>query len=169
MKMSSPMILSLIAAGLVGVMLAAVPAPGKADGQLTVGGKAIRLTYAYANAQKGFFDPKTKDVRVILSDAPLDTDALDDDFARIGLAKEGKLHTVEVVINSQGQPISVTIRHDAFKVTVSGGSTEDAFESQVFDGKTAAGRMYRKSPGESFDDIPFTYDVQFNTAITPMK
>jgi hypothetical protein len=140
---------------------------GKADGQLTVGGKAVKLTRAYAVAQKGFFDAKKDDVLVILTDTPLDAKALADDFARIALAKEGKLHSVELVINANKQPISVSIRHSAFKYPQSGGSTEDAFDAQAFDAKTIAGRVFRKSPGSSFDDIPFTYDVTFQASVAP--
>jgi hypothetical protein len=114
---------------------------GKADGKLIVDGKPVKLAYAYASAQPGFFDKKTEDIRVLLTDVPLTGKALNDDFERINLAKQGKVHCVEVTIDAKKQPISVTIRHPSFKVPLSGGSTEDEFVAKVFDGKVVDGRV----------------------------
>jgi hypothetical protein len=144
----------------------ALAAEGKAEGQLIVDGKPVKIAYAYASAQPGFFDNKTEDTRVLLTDVPLPDKALEDDFTRINLAKQGKLHCLEVTINAKQQPISVTIRHPAFKVPQSGGSTEDGFEAKVFDGKVIEGRVFRKSPGKSFEDLGYTYEVTFSAAMT---
>ena len=66
------------------------------------------------------------------------------------------------------QPINVTVRNKAFGgPPVSGGSTDDVFEAKAFDGKTAAGRLSRKKPGASFDDVPYTFDVTFSAPISP--
>src|SRR5512143_3715929 len=51
--------------------LPAIAADGKADGTLTVAQTPVKLVHAYAQAQKGFFDPKKDDVLVILSDVSL--------------------------------------------------------------------------------------------------
>jgi hypothetical protein len=109
---------------------------------------------------------KTLDTRVLLTDVPLPGKALEDDFTRINLVKQGKLHCLEVTINAKRQPISVTVCHPAFKVPQSGGSTEDGFEAQVFDGKVIEGRVFRKSPGKSFEDLEYTYEVTFSAATT---
>ena len=101
----------------------------------------------------------------LVTDAPLDAKNLADEFARGELVKAGKLHAVEIVISAKKQPISVSIYHNAFKYPCSGGSTEDAFEPELFTAKAVAGRAYRKSPGESFDDIVFTYDARFHASI----
>jgi hypothetical protein len=138
---------------------------GKADGQLIVDKKPVKLAFAYAFAQPGFFDKSTEDVKVLLTDVSLEGKALDDEFERINLVKSGKLHCIEIVIDAKKQPISVTIRHPSFKITESGGSTEDVFEAKTFDGKKIEGRAFRKSPGKSFDDLEFTYDVNFNAPI----
>jgi hypothetical protein len=148
---------------------ALLAADGTAKGTLTVAGKAIPLTHAYALAQKGFFDAKSDDILVLLSDVPLTDAALTDPFERQKLEKAGKLHSVEAVIDAKKQPINVTVRHSAFKMTASGGSTEDLFDATTFDGKSAAGRLHRKSPGTSFDDVPYTYDVTFSAPIAPRK
>ncbi|MCX6556215.1 MAG: hypothetical protein NTW95_02095 [Candidatus Aminicenantes bacterium] len=106
-----------------------------------------------------------KDTVVILTDVKLDAKNLADEFARDELVKAGKLHMVEVVINAKKQPISVTIHHHAFKIRPSGGSTEDAFAPELFNTKEVAERVHRESPGESFDDIVFTYDARFHASI----
>lgn len=152
-------------------LLCALPAPaadGNAEGTLTVGKTPVKLVYAYAQAQKGFFDPKSDDVLVILSDVPLSGAALTDASERRKMEKEGKLRSVETVIDAKGQPINVTVRDKAFGgPPVSGGSTEDLFEAKTFDGKSAAGRVHRRKPGASFDDVPFTYDVTFSAPVAP--
>jgi hypothetical protein len=145
----------------------ALAQPGKATGQVTVGGKPTTLTYAYATATTGFFDKKKDDVVVILSNVPLDQKAITDDFSRMDMVRAGKLTSVEVTIDASKTPISVTIRHSTLKPAQSGGSTADKFEVKTFDGKTIAGRVYRTAPGMSFADIPFNYDITFEAAIAP--
>lgn len=152
-------------------LLCAVPAAadeGKADGTLTVAKTPVKLVHAYAQAQKGFFDPKVDDVLVLLTDVPLSGAALTDPFERRKMEKEGRLRSVEAVINAKGQPVNVTVRDKAFGgPPVSGGSTEDVFEAKTNDGKTIAGRLRRANPGKSFDDVPYTYDVTFSAAVAP--
>jgi hypothetical protein len=152
-------------------LLCALPAAavdGKAEGTLTVAKTPVKLVHAYAQAQEGFFDKKSNDVLVLLTDVPLTGAALTDPFERRKMEKEGKLRSVEAVINAKGQAINVTVRDKAFGgPPVSGGSTEDIFEPKTNDGKTIAGRLHRGKPGASFDDVPFTYDVTFSAPVTP--
>jgi hypothetical protein len=147
---------------------AAVAADGKADGTLTVAKTPVKLVHAYAQAQAGFFDPRKDDVLVILSDAPLSGTALTDPFERRKMEKEGKLRSVEAVVSAKGQAVNVTVRDKSFGgPEASGASSEDTFEAKVNDGKTISGRLFRKSPGASFDDVPFTYDVVFSAPVAP--
>lgn len=152
-------------------LLGGLPAAGedgKAEGTLTVAKTSVKLVHAYAQAQEGFFDKKVNDVLVLVTDVPLSGAALTDLFERRKMEKEGKLHSVEAVINANGQPINVTVRDKAFGgPPVSGGSTEDLFVTKTNDGKTIAGRLHRAKPGASFDDVPFTYDVTFSAPVTP--
>ncbi|HQR45462.1 MAG TPA: hypothetical protein PLB02_06145 [Thermoanaerobaculia bacterium] len=163
--------LAVLAAASAFSLLSAVPAAadeGKADGTLTVAKTSVKLVHVYAQAQKGFFDAKVDDVLVLLTDVPLSGAALTDQFERRKMEKEGKLHSVEAVINAKGQAINVTVRDQAFGgPPVSGGSTEDVFDSKTNDGKTIAGRLHRASPGKSFDDVPYTYDVAFSAPVAP--
>src|SRR5690242_20873199 len=108
------------------------PADGKAEGTLTVNGKTVKVGFAYARSVPGFSDPSTKDVQVIVSDVPLTGEALTDEFVRIGMAKEGKLHAFEITINAEGAPISTAWRHDGFKGPMpSGLSSEDVFTKKA--------------------------------------
>jgi len=163
-------VVALIASSALTV-LCALPAAGedgKAEGTLTVAKTPVKLVHVYAQAQEGFFDKKVNDVLVLLTDGPLSGAALTDPFERRRLEKEGKLRAVEAVINVKGQAINVTVRDKAFGgPPVSGGSTEDVFESKTNDGKTIAGRLYRRTPGASFDDVPYTYDVTFTAPVAP--
>jgi hypothetical protein len=161
---------ALVAASALTV-LCALPAAGedgKAEGTLTVAKTPVKLVHVYARAEKGFFDPKVDDTLVLLTDVPLSGAALTDPFERRKMEKEGKLRAVEAVINAKGQAINVTVRDKAFGgPPVSGGSTEDVFESKTNDGKAIAGRLHRRTPGASFDDVPYTYDVTFSAPVAP--
>ena len=163
-------VVALIASSALTVLctLPAAGEDGKAEGTLTVAKAPVKLVHVYAQAQEGFFDKKVNDVLVLLTDGPLSGAALTDPFERRRLEKEGKLRAVEAVINVKGQAINVTVRDKAFGgPPVSGGSTEDVFESKTNDGKTIAGRLYRRTPGASFDDVPYTYDVTFTAPVAP--
>lgn len=139
---------------------------GTADGTYTVGGKTTKLTYAYATAKKGFFDEKKEDVLVILSDVALSQAALDDQFERMHMARDGKLHALELTINSDKQVTSGTLLHEAFaKFQGSVSATGmHQFDSKTFDGKTAAGKLSTSRPSD-FQDIAFQYSSAFEAPI----
>jgi len=163
---------SSILAAVVAVSLAlggASAAENRVDGQLVVDGKPVKMTNAYAFAQKGFFDDKKQDVVLLFCDAPVPPDAVRDPFARNELVKSGKLHCVEQTIDESGQVINYKVQHARFGVPEGGGSTEHVFEPKTFDGKTAAGRSRTKSPQKSWDDVPYEYDITFQTTIEPKK
>jgi hypothetical protein len=139
---------------------------GAASGTLTVGGETTPLRYAYARAEKGFFDPSKEDTRLILSDVPLSEQALTDEFRRNHMAQDGKLHSVEVVIDAQRRPIAGVLRHAAFSktqafVSVSGMHT---FEPKTFDGRFVEGRLSTERPGE-FMDVTFEYAATFRAPV----
>ncbi len=149
---------------------AADPAPaasadGKASGTLTVNGKTTKVAFAYARSVPGFFDKNTKDVEVILSDVALDAKALGDEFVRIDMAKNGKLHAFEITIDASGAPISTSWRHDGFKgPTPSGLSSADVFTKKVFDGKIVDG-SYKSAAGDEFFGNTYAFDVTFRAAV----
>ncbi len=141
------------------------PADGKAEGTLTVNGKITNVAFAYAQSVPGFADPNVPDVQVILSDVPLDAKALSDEFARIDMAKAGKLHALEITIDASGAPVSTAWRHDGFNGPMpSGLSSDDVFTKTVFDGKTVAG-SYKSGPNDEFFGNTYAFDVTFNATI----
>jgi len=141
------------------------PEAGKATGTLTVNGKTTTVAYAYAQSVPGFADPNTPDVQVILSDVPLDAKALSDEFARIDLAKAGKLHAFEITIDASGAPVSTASRHDGFNGPMpSGLSSDDVFTKKTFDGKTVEA-SYKSAPNDEFFGNTYGFDVTFQAVI----
>lgn len=140
---------------------------GKAEGTLTVNGKIIKVGFAYARSVPGFFDKNTNDTEVIVSDVPLDAAALADEFVRIGMAKEGKLHAFEITIDAKGTPVSTAWRHDGFKGPMpSGLSTADVFTKKVLDGKVVEAGYKSAAPGEFFGNT-YSFDVTFRATVAP--
>jgi hypothetical protein len=146
--------------------VAAEQKSGTADGTLTVAGKTTPLTYAYARAGQGFFDKTKEDILVILSDVPLAQAALEDEFARHQMAADGKLHAVEVTLNSEKEPISGGLLHEAFGKTQGYVSVVGMhkFEASVFDGKTVAGKLWMAKP-EDFMNTQYQYAATFRAEV----
>jgi hypothetical protein len=87
----------------------AMAADGEARGQLVVGGRTTPLTHACAVPQRD------GEMLLLLSDQPLSNKAIKDVFERIHMADEGKLHAVEMLLDSKRTPTSVSMRHEGFK------------------------------------------------------
>jgi hypothetical protein len=156
---------SLIATSLMATGGNADPADGKAEGTLMVNGKTVNVAYAYAQWVPSFADQNVKDIQVILSDVPLDAEALADDLVRIGLAKEGKLHAFEIIIDASGTPVSTAWRHDGFSGPMpSGLSSADVFTKKTFDDKIVEG-SYRSAKEKEFFGNLYTFDVAFRATI----
>ncbi len=149
---------------LLGIMLSGVaimhgePQTKNSHGTLTVAGKETPLDYAYAVPQS------KKEMLLILSDQPLADKELKDEFERIHRMEADEIHIVEITLDAQKQPMSVSVRHKAFASNWGGGSTEDKFEATTYDNATIAGRAYRSSPGE-FNGVSYTFDATFSTNI----
>ncbi len=131
---------------------------GEAKGELVVAGRTTPLTYAYAVPQR---DGETL---LILTDEPLSDKSIKDVFERIHQADDGKLHSVEMVLDSRKTPISVSIRHEAIKTHGGGFSSSDHFEPKASDPKTIAGRIYRTDSGEFFG-VAYTFDATFTAPL----
>lgn len=141
------------------------PADGTASGTLTVNGKTVPVAYAYARQVPGFFDKSTMDTQVIVSDVPLDAKALGDDFARIDLAKAGKLHAFEITIDASGTPISTVWRHNGFNgPEPSGLSSADVFTKKVLDDKVVEG-SYKSAEAAEFFGNTYAFDVTFRAVV----
>ncbi len=160
--------LAIVAAALVALLLAPVPStadgqPGTASGSLTLDAVTVPLTHAYASAQPGFFDKKTEDVRVLLSDVPLPDSALTDVFELIHLARDGKVHVVEVVIDAKGEPISGGLYAKKFDGMVSAAGMHK-FAQDRWERTLIAGRLWVDGSHE-FMNVTWHYDAMFSASI----
>lgn len=134
-----------------------------ATGGLTVNGRQIALRYAYASVQPGFFDAKTEDIRVLLTDVPVVERTRGDVFALSRLARSGQLHGIEIVLNAKGEPMSGFLFLDAFDGMVSAAGMHE-FEPKALERLLVAGRMFTSGP-RTFSGVTWEYDVAFSTAI----
>jgi hypothetical protein len=159
-------VLFLAASLLVGAELApsALRGPdGTATGTLTLNGATVHLRHAYASAQPGFFDKKAEDIRVLLSDVPLDDAQRADVFELIHLARDGKARIVEVILNAEAEPISGAIFAPAFEgmVSVTG---MHRFDQQSVDRARISGRLSMDGP-RTFQAVTFEYAATFSAPI----
>jgi len=140
----------------------------KAKGQLTVAGDTVQFQYAYAMAQPGFFDKTKEDIVVIVTNIQLSDKAVEDRGERSAKVREGTLKSVEITINSKQQPISVSVKHPAFKASPSGFSSNYILELKNFNEKNVEGRMHCKTEQEFFDTA-YTFDFTFKAEIRRKK
>lgn len=139
-----------------------------AEGQLTVAGNKVQIQHAYAMAQPGYFDKTKEDIVLIVTNIPLSDKAIEDRWERNALVSEGTLKTVEITINSKQQPISVSVKHPAFKASPSGFSSNYILELKTFNEKNVEGRMYCKTEQEFFDTV-YTFDFTFKAEVRRKK
>ncbi len=160
-KLVARVLMTVALYGLVGQ--AGSAADGSASGSLVVNGETAMLRYAYASAQKGFFDKNAEDIRILLSDVELAEPVRNDDFALAKLARAGTLHAVEVIVDASGEPLTGTIFVNAFNgmLSVSG---VHRFAKDALTRTRVAGRLSMDAPG-SLDRITYRYDATFAAAI----
>lgn len=139
-----------------------------AEGQLTVAGNKVQIQHAYAMSQPGYFDKTKEDIVLIVTNIPLSDKAIEDRWERNALVSEGTLKTVEITINSKQQPISVSVKHPAFKASPSGFSSNYILELKTFNEKNVEGRMYCKTEQEFFDTV-YTFDFTFKAEVRRKK
>jgi hypothetical protein len=155
---ASSIVIALTVVGCVLVFGQGSPSVANSHGTLEVAGSKTPLDFAYAVPQNH------GEVLVILSDKQLAAKELKDVFERIHKADSGEVHLVEITLDKNNSPISVSVRHKAFMTNGGGMSTDDTFEPQKADKNTLAGRFYRKSPGE-FNGVTFTYDATIRATL----
>ena len=137
--------------------------PENATGAIMAQGRRFALRYAYASVQSGFFDKKSEDIRVLLTDVPVDEKVRGDVFALSRLADSGKLQGLEVVVDEKGQPMSGFLFLDAFDSMVSAAGMHK-FERKALERTLIAGRMFTQGPS-TFSGITWEYDVTFSAEI----
>lgn len=132
-------------------------------GQLRVDGVSFALRHVYVSTQPGFFDRETEDTRLLFVDVPLQEALRDDPFGPARLARQGKLHGVEVILSARGEPLGGAVFLDAFNgmASVSG---MHRFEKTRLEYRSIAGRMFSDGP-RTFAGITWEYDVAFTASI----
>jgi hypothetical protein len=143
-------------------------ADGTAKGTLTVNGKTSTLAYAYARAIPDPFDKTKTATEVVLSDVPLDKEAVSEDpFALIHLADAGKAHAILAEITADNKIVSIAMRDAGFKkVSPSGSSSDYKFDPGPVTASTISGKLYCLSPRTAFGET-WTFDATFTAPITP--
>ena len=116
---------------------------------------------------KGFFEPKSNDIEVVLSDVPLTGAALTDSFERMKLAAKGTIHTFDIIVNAAGVPISSSFRHNGFVgPSPSGFDSSDIFTKKMYSTKAIDARFRSADVHEFFGDT-YAFDVSFRLPIVP--
>jgi hypothetical protein len=136
---------------------------GNVTGTLTFGGVPVALRHVYATAQPGFFDKQKEDVHVLLSDVALSDEQRADVFSLIALARDGRAHMLEVVIDADGSPIGGSLFDQRFHGMVSAAGMH-RFTRDRLDRTTIAGRLFVDGPQE-FMGVTYQYDARFEAPI----
>jgi hypothetical protein len=129
---------------LVALAIQAAGREGTVAGSLTLNHATFTLKHVYASAEPGAFDPAAEDVRVLLSDVPLDDTTRADVFALTDLARAGHAHVVEVIIDAAGDPISGAFYAKDFGGMVSATGNVPAFVATL---APAVAATYRGTNG----------------------
>lgn len=148
------------------LLVAGTPAsaqPATVTGTMTVNGREYPLRHVYASAQPGFFDKTSEDVRVLLTDVPVDETARADIFALLRLSRNGQLHAIEVLLDASGKPLTGSLFVDAFNGMASVAGMHQ-FERKALERKLIAGRIFTDGP-RTFDTITWQYDATFSAPI----
>lgn len=132
-------------------------------GTLTLDGVPVALTHVYASAGPGFFDKKTEDVRVLLSDVALSDEARADVFTLTKLARDGQARIVEVVIDADGSPIAGALFAKNFDGMVSATGMHK-FTRERLERRLIAGRLSVDDP-HTFMGVTYQYDARFTAPI----
>lgn len=132
-------------------------------GTLTIDGVPVAIAHVYATAQPGFFDKKSEDVHVLLSDVALSDQARGNVFELIRLARDGAAHMLEVIIDSQGSPIGGSLFAKGFDGMVSAAGMHK-FTRERLELAAVAGRLSVDEP-HTFMGVTWHYDVRFAAPI----
>jgi len=173
---------AIVVAGAAGSVTAAAPptglAPGKAKGTITVNGKAVTLTHAYAALEPNPFDEKKDDIVVLLTDRPLPAAAMGGDLSDAATAVPTwlrlKLRDDPEMAKAFGRERWVignrTLGHEVLKTQTL--QTSPDFSTKLDAVAMGTDRVeataYTDGVQEQFDD-KFAYRVSFNAAVKPRR
>jgi hypothetical protein len=137
--------------------------PGTASGTLTVNGKAVKLTHAYAARKKDPFD-KTKQVTyVLLADQEVPLAAVHDMGEMMMYDDKHHLNSIEVTFTDDDRQV-ISVGINSPNLTGMGhfsGVGKQKLELKAIDASHAAGRLYLEKPDDFFKNT-YIYDVAFD-------
>ena len=137
--------------------------PDAASGQLRINGAGVALRHVYVSTQPGFFDRTAEDIRLLFTDVPIDQADRLDSFAAARLARAGKLHGVEIVIDRRGEALTGALFVQAFNGMASVAGMH-RFVSRRIEPRHISGRLFTDGP-RTFAGITYEYEVSFAAAI----
>ncbi len=142
---------------------------GKATGTLTIDGKSITLKYAYAMAQPDTFDAGKTVIAVLLTEEPLDEDALTD-IEELDDAVMGKHGWAFFKLDEDGKPIHEMIDHPATGGSrlIMSGFTQAEFVSKKM-GKDRVEGSFKTKKTEDFMGHPYSIKVDFSAPLLQAK
>jgi hypothetical protein len=137
-------------------------APGAASGTLTINGKSVKLTHAYAAKKKDPFD-KTKQVTyILLSDQEVPAAAVHDTAEMMMLDNPTHLNYLEITFDKDKQVISTGVNSPLLqKMSHISGVGRQKLDLTANDAAHVAGRFYLEKQ-EDFFDNKYIYDVKFD-------
>ena len=146
----------------------AAAAADTASGKLVVDGKAVELTHVYAYMDKTFNEGKDA-VVIVLADAAIPPEAVQDAYARNKLVSAGTLHYVELLVVA-GKQTHYEVQHKRFGMMMqpSGDDSDHVLEGKA-DGKSVTGHARTTAAQKSLDDVPYSYDVTFAATVAAGK
>jgi hypothetical protein len=153
-------------------------APGKARGTITVNGKAVTLTNAYAALEPNPFDEKKDDIVVLLTDRPLPAAAMSGDLSDAATAVPTFLRLKlrddpDMAKGFGGERWIIgnrTLGHEVLKGQTL--QTSPDFSTKLEPVAIGTGRVeatvHTDGVQAQFDD-KFEYRVSFNAAVKPRR
>jgi hypothetical protein len=150
------------AAVLLLAVTAAQPATSSVTGTLMIAGKTYKLTHVRALEQKDPFDASKKQIRVVLSDVDVPVKTLRNDDDYMDAINADKVHTIEFVFTTAGDPVTGGIKHDMAEHQFTVGSYK--FEKTRFDASGVAGKVSVVS--QKTAKWPFNATATFSAPIT---
>jgi hypothetical protein len=131
------------------------------EGTLTVNGTPITLKHVYALSKVGAFDESKQDIRVFITDLPIqDKDRL----KKIGLMFSDEQQGLQVTIDEEKDVIGGEIFHKGLEHGYFSSSGTHTFEAVVFDNNTVEGKLHSGGPRETFGD-KWEYSVTFKVKV----
>jgi hypothetical protein len=137
-------------------------APGTASGTLTINGKTVKMTHAYAARKKDPFDKAKQVTYVLLADHEVPPAAVHDTGEMMMFESKNPMNYLEITFDDKKQVISTGVNSALLqKMSHISGVGRQKLDLTANDATHVAGRFYLEKPEEFFDN-KYIYDVKFD-------